>query len=269
MSAADFVFAFEKGDGRNKMLFGGKGANLCEMTQIGLNVPPGFVISTAACLAYQDQGRLSEGLMAEVRKQLAEVEHKTGRKFGSAADPLLVSVRSGSAMSMPGMMDTILNLGLNEASLGGLIKATGNPRFGYDAWRRFVQLFGKVALGVPDAPFDEAMTRLKQRRRCRAGRRSLGRRSEGAGERLPGHRAGGHRQAVSERPLRATGDRDRRGVPLVDGQARGRLPAPVPHHAADGQRHRGQRGARWCSATWARTARPASASRATRLPART
>ena len=163
MNAADFVFAFEKGDGRNKMLLGGKGANLCEMTQIGLNVPPGFVITTEACLAYQTQKQLPDGLMTQVRLQLAEIEQKTGRRFGSAVDPLLVSVRSGSAMSMPGMMDTILNLGLNEATLLGLIEATHNPRFAHDAWRRFVQLFGKVALGVPDEPFDAAMVRLKQR----------------------------------------------------------------------------------------------------------
>ena len=163
MNVADFVFAFEKGDGRNKMLLGGKGANLCEMTQIGLNVPPGFVITTEACLAYQTQKQLPDGLMTQVRLQLAEIEQKTGRRFGSAADPLLVSVRSGSAMSMPGMMDTILNLGLNEATLVGLIEATHNPRFAHDAWRRFVQLFGKVALGVPDEPFDAAMLRLKQR----------------------------------------------------------------------------------------------------------
>lgn len=148
MNAADFVFAFEKGDGRNKMLLS-KGANLCEMTQIGLNVPPGFVITTEACLAYQTQKQLPDGLMTQVRLQLAEIEQKTGRRFGSAVDPLLVSVRSGSAMSMPGMMDTILNLGLNEATLVGLIEATHNLRFAHDAWRRFVQLFGKVALGCP------------------------------------------------------------------------------------------------------------------------
>ncbi len=163
MTAANYVYAFENGDGRNKMLLGGKGANLCEMTQIGLNVPPGFVITTEACLAYLEGSRLPDGLMVDVREQLATVERKTGRRFGGATDPLLVSVRSGSAMSMPGMMDTILNLGLNETTLKGLIEATRNPRFGYDAWRRFVQLFGKVALGVADAPFDEAMNRLKQR----------------------------------------------------------------------------------------------------------
>ena len=104
------------------MLLGGKGANLCAMTQIGLNVPPGFVITTAACLAYLEGNRLPEGLMADVRAQIADLERKTGKGFGDAANPLLVSVRSGSAMSMPGMMDTILNLGLNDATLPGLIR---------------------------------------------------------------------------------------------------------------------------------------------------
>ena len=163
MNAADFVYSFGQGDGKNKMLLGGKGANLCEMTQIGIEVPPGFVISTAACLAYQTQGCLPAGLMEQARLQLGEVEQKTGKRFGSPVDPLLVSVRSGSAMSMPGMMDTILNLGLNQKTLGVLIAARRNPRFAHDAWCRFVQLFAKVALGVPDEAFDAAMSSLKQR----------------------------------------------------------------------------------------------------------
>jgi len=160
-----WVYAFENGDGRNKMLLGGKGANLCEMTRIGLNVPPGFVITTEACLAYLDdaQRRLPEGVMEEVRTHMRALEQKSGKKFGGSDDPLLVSVRSGSAMSMPGMMDTILNLGLNETTLAALIRHTGNERFGYDAWRRFVQLFGKVALGVPDAAFDEQFEAVKAR----------------------------------------------------------------------------------------------------------
>ena len=164
-SERKWVFAFENGDGRNKMLLGGKGANLCEMTRIGLNVPPGFVITTEACLAYLEdtQRRLPEGTMDEVRAHMRALEQKTGKKFGGSDDPLLVSVRSGSAMSMPGMMDTILNLGLNETTLAALIRRTGNERFGYDAWRRFVQLFGKVALGVPDAAFDEQFEAVKTR----------------------------------------------------------------------------------------------------------
>jgi len=160
-----FVYAFEEGDGRNKMLLGGKGANLCEMTQIGLNVPPGFVISTEACLAYlADPNReLPAGVMDQVRMHVTGLERKTGKTFGGVDNPLLVSVRSGSAMSMPGMMDTILNLGLNRATLEGLIRQTGNERFAYDAYRRFIQLFGKVALGVADERFDEVFEAAKQR----------------------------------------------------------------------------------------------------------
>ncbi len=149
------------------MNLGGKGANLCAMTQMGLDVPPGFVISAAACLAYLAGNGLPDGLMADVRAQIEELERATGKRFGDASNPLLVSVRSGSAMSMPGMMDTILNLGLNRATLQGLIGATRNPRFAYDAWRRFVQLFGKIALGLPDEAFDAAMTAVKRKHGAR------------------------------------------------------------------------------------------------------
>ena len=156
------VYAFEEGDGKNKMLLGGKGANLCEMTQIGLNVPPGFVITTEACLAHlEDKNDLPEGVMDEVAEHMAALEKKTGKQFGDRDNPLLVSVRSGSAMSMPGMMDTILNLGLNSDTLQGLIAQTSNERFGYDSYRRFIQLFGKVALGIPDEAFDEEFAQIK------------------------------------------------------------------------------------------------------------
>ena len=161
--SSKWVYAFSEGDGRNKKLLGGKGANLCEMTQIGLNVPPGFVISTEACLAYLDTParRLPEGVMEQVRAHMAALEQTTGKAFGGRGNPLLVSVRSGSALSMPGMMDTILNLGLNADTLQGLIEQTGNPRFGFDAYRRFIQLFGKVALGVPDEQFDAEFEAVK------------------------------------------------------------------------------------------------------------
>ena len=165
-----YVFSFTEGNGKDKKLLGGKGANLCEMTQIGLNVPPGFVISTQACLSYlesKDHG-LQPGLMDEVRQHMALLEKQTGKGFGDADNPLLVSVRSGSAMSMPGMMDTILNLGLNKQTLHGLIKQTDNERFGYDAYRRFIQLFGKVALGVPDEKFDDVFDAIKAREGVRA-----------------------------------------------------------------------------------------------------
>lgn len=160
------VFAFEEGDGKNKKLLGGKGANLCEMTQIGLNVPPGFVISTEACLSYlasPDNGLPTE-LLAAIHAQMKLLESKTGKHFGDGKNPLLVSVRSGSAMSMPGMMDTILNLGLNEQTLDGIIKQTDDRRFGYDTYRRFIQLFGKIALGVADELFDREMNAVKQNR---------------------------------------------------------------------------------------------------------
>ena len=162
-SAPKYVFSFEEGDGKDKKLLGGKGANLCEMTQIGLNVPPGFVISTVACLAYLDKNALPDGVMDQVHANMKALEAKTGKGFGNAENPLLVSVRSGSAMSMPGMMDTILNLGLNSETLQGEINHTGDPRFGYDAYRRFIQLFGKVALGVPDKLFDQQFELVKDK----------------------------------------------------------------------------------------------------------
>jgi pyruvate,orthophosphate dikinase len=156
------IYAFSEGDGQNKQLLGGKGANLCEMTQIGINVPPGFVITTEACLDYLQQEKLPDGLMASVKDEIGRLESQTGRTFGSGPDPLLVSVRSGSAMSMPGMMDTILNLGLNSDTLLGLIEQTGDERFAYDAYRRFIQLFGKVAFGIEDEKFDEHFEAVKK-----------------------------------------------------------------------------------------------------------
>jgi pyruvate,orthophosphate dikinase len=159
-----WVYAFSEGDGKNKKLLGGKGANLCEMTQIGLNVPPGFVITTEACLHYLDSAerQMPDEVMGQVREQIKAVEQATGKGFGDPANPLLVSVRSGSALSMPGMMDTILNLGLNSETLKGEIEQTGDARFGYDAYRRFIQLFGKVAMQVPDELFDAEFENVKQ-----------------------------------------------------------------------------------------------------------
>ncbi len=170
MTTRRWIYSFEQGDGKDKVLLGGKGANLCEMTQIGINVPPGFVVTTEACRSFLDDAekRLPEGLMEEARSQMAALEQKTGKGFGDPNNPLLVSVRSGSALSMPGMMDTILNLGLNADTLEGLIRQTGNPRFGYDAYRRFIQLFGKVALGVPDELFDHEFEQIKARIGVRA-----------------------------------------------------------------------------------------------------
>ncbi len=158
-----YIFSFQDGDGKNKKLLGGKGANLCEMTQIGLNVPPGFVISTEACLAFLDSpdGDLPQGLMNDVTGHIKALEKATGKGFGDPGNPLLVSVRSGSSLSMPGMMDTILNLGLNTQTVQGLIKQTQNERFGYDAYRRFIQLYGKIAMGVSDEHFNQTLEAIK------------------------------------------------------------------------------------------------------------
>jgi len=158
-----YVYSFSDGDGHDKKLLGGKGANLCQMTQIGINVPPGFVITTEACLDYLQGNELPNGLVESVREEIGKLEAATSKTFGAGSDPLLVSVRSGSALSMPGMMDTILNLGLNDETLTGVIEQTGNERFAYDAYRRFIQLFGKVALGIADEKFDEHFEAVKKR----------------------------------------------------------------------------------------------------------
>jgi pyruvate,orthophosphate dikinase len=148
-----YCYSFEEGDGTNKKLLGGKGAGLCTMTQIGLPVPPGFVITTEANQEYFAQGsHFPQGLMDEVHDYMSALEAKTGKGFGDPKNPLLVSVRSGSALSMPGMMDTILNLGLNDETAKGMIALTQNERFVNDAYRRFLQLFGKIGLGIEADP---------------------------------------------------------------------------------------------------------------------
>ena len=158
------VYLFHEGNKDMKDLLGGKGANLAEMSNLGLPVPPGFTITTRACNEYHRLGRLPDGLMEEVRQALGHVEEETGKKFGDPANPLLVSVRSGAKMSMPGMMDTILNLGLNDETLQGLIALTGNERFAYDAYRRFIMMFSSVALGIDRAVFEKLLDRMKEDR---------------------------------------------------------------------------------------------------------
>ncbi len=161
--AEKYIYSFIDGNGKDKHLLGGKGSNLCEMTQIGLNVPPGFVITTATCLTYLEGRSLPTGLMDGVKQHVQAVEKQSGRKFGDPSNPLLVSVRSGAAMSMPGMMDTILNLGLNAETLKGVIVQSKDERFGYDSYRRFIQLFGKVALDIADEHFDKHFDAVKEK----------------------------------------------------------------------------------------------------------
>jgi len=162
------VFYFGKskteGKGMGKDLLGGKGVNLAEMTSIGLPVPPGFTITTEVCdLYYRSGKKLPPGLMEEVQVAVALLEKELGKKFGDPENPLLVSVRSGAAASMPGMMNTILNLGLNDKSVQGLASATGNPRFAYDAYRRLINMFGDVVMGVDHHHFEEAFDKIKQK----------------------------------------------------------------------------------------------------------
>jgi len=153
-----------EGNGTMKALLGGKGANLAEMTSIGLPVPPGFTITTETCEKYYKGGmRLPHGLMNELHRHMAAVQKDTGREFGSTDNPQLVSVRSGAAVSMPGMMDTVLNLGLNDDAVEGLAKLTGNRRFAYDAYRRLINMFGDVVMGVDHAHFEAAFKTIKQK----------------------------------------------------------------------------------------------------------
>ena len=150
------IFFFDEGNKDQKDLLGGKGANLAEMTNLGLPVPAGFTICTEVCNFYLNQkNTYPDGFDTEIEKNLQRLEQNTGKIFGDAANPLLLSVRSGAAVSMPGMMDTILNLGLNDQTVEGLIQKTQNPRFAYDAYRRFVNMFGNVVLGLHHEDFEE------------------------------------------------------------------------------------------------------------------
>lgn len=163
-----FVFDFEQGSKDKKDLLGGKGANLAEMTNLGLPVPPGFTVSTVACREYMKSGRFPDGLMDEVAKHLRTLEGKMGKSLGDPVDPLLVSVRSGAKFSMPGMMDTVLNLGMNDKAVKGLAKQSGKERFAYDAYRRFIQMFGAIVMDVPREEFDEALDKAKAAARVKA-----------------------------------------------------------------------------------------------------
>ena len=157
------IYFFEEGSGSNRALLGGKGAGLCEMTRMKLPVPPGFVITTDVCRTYYASShKISDSVMTNVKQAITRLEKKTGKTWGSRNNPLLVSVRSGAAVSMPGMMDTILNLGLNDASVEGLAIASGNRSFAWDSYRRLIQLFGKVVFGIDGKLFETALKDSKQ-----------------------------------------------------------------------------------------------------------
>ena len=159
-----YVFDFDESAEGGKELLGAKGVGLAEMTTLGIPVPPGFTITTDACRDYLRTKELPEGLEAEIDEHLASLEETTGKRFGEAGDPLLVSVRSGAAVSMPGMMDTILNLGLNDYAVEGLGARTGNARFALDSYRRLIQMYGEVVDGIDADRFEKGLADLKQSR---------------------------------------------------------------------------------------------------------
>ncbi len=160
--AKKWVYSFDEGKKEMKEVLGGKGANLAEMTTLGVPVPPGFTVTTEACDAYyENDKKYPQEVLDQIEEKLVELEKNMDKKLGDPSDPLLVSVRSGAAVSMPGMMDTVLNLGLNDISVQGLITKTGNERFAMDSYRRFIQMFGDVVMGVEHAKFEEALNEVK------------------------------------------------------------------------------------------------------------
>ncbi|MFA6859947.1 MAG: pyruvate, phosphate dikinase [Clostridia bacterium] len=165
MAKNKFVYLFNEGDATMRNLLGGKGANLAEMTNIGLPVPQGFTITTEACTKYYEDGKIiSDEIITQIMDSLAKLEKKVGKKFGDATNPLLVSVRSGARASMPGMMDTILNLGLNLSVVEGLAKLTNNERFAYDSYRRFIQMFSDVVMELPKSRFERLIDEVKEKK---------------------------------------------------------------------------------------------------------
>ncbi|NHJ49468.1 MAG: pyruvate, phosphate dikinase, partial [Asgard group archaeon] len=165
MATKKHVYSFDEGKKEMKNLLGGKGANLSEMTGLGIPVPPGFVITTETCIEYlNNNNTFPKGMMAEVDKAMTALEKKMGKKYGDLKDPLLMSVRSGARVSMPGMMDTVLNLGLNDKAVEGLAKVSGDARFAYDSYRRFIMMFGDVVKGVERHLFDVAFDEIKKKK---------------------------------------------------------------------------------------------------------
>ncbi len=166
MKNKKFVYLFKEADGKNKALFGGKGSNLAEMTSLGMPVPQGFIITTEACTQYYEDGRkINDKILEQINVKLAELEKISGKTFGDVNNPLLVSVRSGARVSMPGMMDTILNLGLNDEVVEGLAAATNNPRFAYDSYRRFIQMFSDVVMQQEKSKYERILDKVKEEKK--------------------------------------------------------------------------------------------------------
>ena len=160
-----FVYLFSEGNGKMRELLGGKGANLAEMTNLGMPVPQGFTITTEACTQYyEDNETINDEIQAQIMEYIGKMEEITGKKFGDLENPLLVSVRSGARASMPGMMDTILNLGLNDEVVVAFAEKTGNPRFAYDSYRRFIQMYSDVVMEVGKKYFEQLIDEMKEKK---------------------------------------------------------------------------------------------------------
>ena len=165
MEKKKYVYLFSEGDGSMRNLLGGKGANLAEMTRIGIPVPQGFIVTTEACNKYYEDGKqITNSIVEEIHANIKELERITGKEFGSNTNPLLVSVRSGARVSMPGMMDTILNLGLNDVAVEAVAKATNNPRFAYDSYRRFIQMFSDVVMQQDKSKYERILDEIKEKK---------------------------------------------------------------------------------------------------------
>src|SRR5690349_13983389 len=161
--ATKYVYEFSEGSAQLNDLLGGKGANLAEMTRIGLPVPPGFIITTSACRTYLETGTAPAALEAEIRSHLADLEARAGRRLGDSTDPLLVSVRSGARFSMPGMMETVLDIGLNDVSVHALAAVSNDEVFAWDSYRRLIQMFGKTVFGIPGDEFELVLESARRR----------------------------------------------------------------------------------------------------------
>ncbi len=185
------LYDFSATDGSDRDLLGGKGAGLARMTSLGLPVPPGFTITTDVCRAAMATGEMPDDLWPEVEDAVARLEKTSGRNLGSGPAPLLLSVRSGAKFSMPGMMDTVLNLGINDDVVKALIEWSGDPHFGWDAYRRFVQMYGDVVLGVPEHRFQDVLTELRRSRGVEDDSELSAEDLETATDSIPRHRRAG------------------------------------------------------------------------------
>ena len=239
-----WVYEFSEGSREQRELLGGKGANVAEMTRVlgADRVPAGFTITTEACVAYMEAGREPpEGLADQVDEALAALERSAGKRLGDPDDPLLVSVRSGARVSMPGMLDTVLNLGLNDESVAGLARSTDDERFAWDAYRRFVQMFGNVVEGIPGLGLRVRARGGEGAGRGRGGHRARRRDPAGADRDVRANVRGAHRRAVPERATAPARAGDHGGLRLLGRRARGRLPPHQRHPRRLG--HGGQRAA--------------------------